>query len=68
MFPTHVGMNRDLADLGWSDDRVPHARGDEPSSDAVVEALTSVPHARGDEPSPSSSLTVVFECSPRTWG
>jgi len=48
MFPTHVGMNRGLLELGSTLTNVPHTRGDEPElAELAQDALLCSPHTWG---------------------
>ena len=37
VFPTHVGMNRTSTSASWNSRRIPHARGDEPNTAAILD-------------------------------
>ena len=51
IYPTHVGMNRQVGNQPPEIGNLPHARGDEPAGTRQkIGARHHLPHARGDEP------------------
>jgi len=68
VFPTCVGMNRDVPKSSTTQSRVPHMRGDEPIISAEERMAERCPHMRGDEPNILRRQERYHPCSPHAWG
>ena len=67
--PTHVGMNRGVADMIIVTTNLPHARGDEPSRSRTPRRKSSIcPTHVGMNRSSSSHTLEIGPSAPRTWG
>ena len=68
MFPTGVGMKRELNGSSGHSNMFPTGVGMNRCFHPVNLSGINVPHRRGDEPSDKDMAVTIRSCSPQAWG